>query len=80
MYFWPFMCCILGDFIVRRHSAEMRERQGGERGMTHVYGDPHRSWYLVFPVCISGADPTPGAKLENLKTCHKYILIILVLA
>ncbi len=55
----------------------MRERQGGERGMTHVYGDPHRSWYLVF---ISGADPTPGAKLENLKTCHKCILIILVLA
>lgn len=48
--------------------------------MTHVYGYSHCSWCLVFQyMCISGSDHTPGAEVENLKSCHKYILIIVLL-
>ena len=51
-------------FIVRMHSLET----GGERGLTHVYGDPYCSWYFsvwsyfwYWMYC---------------GTCHKYILIL----
>ncbi|TMS04414.1 Serologically defined colon cancer antigen 8-like protein [Larimichthys crocea] len=34
----------------RRRSIELKERQGGEGCMTHVYGDPHCSWYFQYVV------------------------------
>lgn len=64
-------------FIVRSYRREIRERRGGERGMTHVYDDPPRSWYLVFEHLIVFVVliilPVP-----NKKTCQKYILITLI--
>lgn len=52
-------------------------REGGERGMTHVYDDLCRSWYLVFVMFEIVFVVLILLRWQSLQlvSCHKYNVI-----